>query len=329
MKKNNLFTRGIVLLGASLLLTGCGAKAAGTQEDVVIDENKEDIALTGEPEDANKDAQGESTNGDDQSASSSDVIKIVAATTGTGPKPYVYSDENNNVTGYDIELLKYVFSKLPQYELEITQTGTIFEGLDAGYYDIAVNHFGFNKERGEKYLFSDVYSADTHGILVKEDSDINSLEDLPGHTTEAQVGSNNAIIFEAYNEAHPDNPVNLNYTESSDTEIRVANGDIDFEFFTKKYLEEKVEELGLQGLRIVDISVEDKDNWTNTVTGSFLIFPKDKQQLVDDVNGALEEAIADGTVDKLIGEFLGKSDIAITQAFVEQQRAKIAEITGQ
>ena len=111
-------------------------------------------------------AQGRAT------SDNTEKTKIIVATTGTGPSPFIFQGDDGNLDGYDIAVIKEIFSRLPQYELEFqtTEFASIFTGIDAGYYQMGVNNISYNKERGEKYLFSDVYGVSTYGILVRDDN---------------------------------------------------------------------------------------------------------------------------------------------------------------
>ena len=64
--------------------------------------------------------------------------------------------------GYDIELIKAVFDRLPQYELqfELNDWDSILTGLDSGKYDISTECIFYSEERAEKYYFSDPISYD-------------------------------------------------------------------------------------------------------------------------------------------------------------------------
>lgn len=150
-------------------------------------------------------------------------------------------------------MIKEIFSRLPQYELEFqtTEFASIFTGIDAGYYQMGVNNISYNKERGEKYLFSDVYSVSTYGILVRDDNtDIQTLDDLPGHTTETSPTSYKASMYQSYNEAHPDAQIEVSYIEdSNNTPLSVSDGKIDFELFSKTTLQSQVAEYGLTNVK--------------------------------------------------------------------------------
>lgn len=56
-------------------------------------------------------------------------------------------DENNEIGGSDIEILKAIFEKLPQYELDIIKADDPLTGLTGGLYDLAVNNYSWRDER--------------------------------------------------------------------------------------------------------------------------------------------------------------------------------------
>jgi ABC-type amino acid transport/signal transduction systems, periplasmic component/domain len=72
-------------------------------------------------------------------------------------KPYNYYDTNNELTGFEIDLLKAIEQQLDDYafEFEITEFASLFAGVDSGKFDLIANNIGENPERREKYLFSE------------------------------------------------------------------------------------------------------------------------------------------------------------------------------
>ena len=85
--KNKILNRVIATIGVTAVLfgslTGCGSASSSST----------DTAASG-------------------------VTKVTVATKGS-PAPYMVVDENNEIGGSDIEIVKAIFEKLPQYELEI------------------------------------------------------------------------------------------------------------------------------------------------------------------------------------------------------------------
>ena len=146
-----------------------------------------------------------------------DVTKILVGTDGD-TKPYTYFDENNELTGYDIAVVKAIDEMLPQYEIsfEVTEFTGIFAGIDSSRYQMAANNITKNPERESKYLFGNQsYLYNNAVIAVQSDrTDIQSLDDLGGKTTVIKPsGSFQQAFVENYNATHPDNPILFTYSD--------------------------------------------------------------------------------------------------------------------
>lgn len=242
-------------------------------------------------------------------------IKIVAATSAS-PAPFTTVDKDGKVTGYDIDVLKEIFRRLPQYDfsIQITEFQSIFTGIDAGIYQVGCNHFGYNRARGEKYIFTDEYAFDPHSILVKNDNkNINSFEDIGGYTTEVGASSYNANLFETYNKQHPENPVKLIYVDDVNTyPVDIASGKIDFYFFTTIAIKTKLNNAGIKNLKLIDVT---KNQLTAAggellSLGNFYIVSRNKPQLAADMNKAYRDALQDGTIAKISGNYFEGINVA-------------------
>ena len=110
MKKKHLLQSLLAVGLAATILTGCGNAAAtdagaeaGTTETTVQEEATEETAEETEA------ASDETTD-----ETPTEVTTIKAATSGT-TNPYTTIGDDGENTGYDIEVLKAVFDRLPQY----------------------------------------------------------------------------------------------------------------------------------------------------------------------------------------------------------------------
>lgn len=114
--------------------------------------------------------------------------------------PYTYHDENDKLTGFDVELGKLVAEKLGvEAKFEETSWESILAGIDSGRFDIACNGVGWSEDRAEKYWFSDPYVYMGTVLVVRSDNtDINSFEDLRGKVTANTASSTYAILAEQY-----------------------------------------------------------------------------------------------------------------------------------
>jgi len=246
--------------------------------------------------------------------------KIVAATSAS-PAPFISIDSNGKVIGYDTEVLEEIFRRLPQYELEIQKTefASIFAGLDSGRFQVGFNHLGFNADRAKKYIFTDEMNFAKRAILVRNDNtDIKSIKDLGGHSTEENASSFNAGWYKKYNESHPDNQVAVKYIDGDNTVQDVSDGKIDFDFFTKISLEQQIDDRGLKNLKLIDIPKEEFSEGGAT----FFVVPKGQEQLAKEMDEAFEAALADGTILKISKKYFKGDDYTPTLDDIKSEKEK-------
>lgn len=94
---------------------------------------------------------------DDQEAAANPDAETIVVGTGNAYQPFVYLDENGELEGYDVAVLKAVDEKLDQYnfEYESSDFKNILTSLQAGKVDLAAHQYQYNDERAEKYLFGE------------------------------------------------------------------------------------------------------------------------------------------------------------------------------
>ena len=122
---------------------------------------------------------------------------IVIATEGDW-SPWTYHDEDNVLTGFDVELGQIIATKLGvEAHFEETAWDSILAGVEAGRFDVACNGVSYTEERAEKFDFSTPYVY-TGAVIVtlKDNTDIKSLEDLKGKTTANTASSTYAAMAE-------------------------------------------------------------------------------------------------------------------------------------
>ena len=66
-----------------------------------------------------------SSSAEGSSASDSGEKKVIKAVTSGTLAPYFYVNDDNELTGVDIDIVKEVFNRLPQYELKIEQADAL------------------------------------------------------------------------------------------------------------------------------------------------------------------------------------------------------------
>jgi cystine transport system substrate-binding protein len=123
----------------------------------------------------------------------SDTLRV--GTEGTY-SPFSYQGTDGKLTGYDIEVVTAVAAKLGK-KVEFVQTpwDAIFAGLEAKRFDVVANQVTINDDRKAKYDLSEPYTV-SEGVIVTraDDTSITSLADLKGKTTAQSATSNWATV---------------------------------------------------------------------------------------------------------------------------------------
>ena len=126
---------------------------------------------------------------------SAGVLRV--GTEGVYP-PYSFHDakQGGELAGYDVDVAKAVAEKLGvNVEFVETPWDSMFAALEADRFDIVANEVTISDERKQKYDLSEPYSI-SQGVIVtrKDDSSIKSLADLKGKRTAQNPTSNWAEI---------------------------------------------------------------------------------------------------------------------------------------
>lgn len=230
-----------------------------------------------------------------------DVQQIIVGT-GNIYKPFTYVDENGDVVGYDIEVMKAVDELLPQYEFEFEpyEFSNLLLSIDSNKIDLAVHEFSYTDERAEKYLYSqESYLFNNSYITVNKDTeDIASFDDLQGKPVYANAGTDYAALLDTYNAEHPDNPIKTEYGSITSDEINtgIKNGKWVATFYPIFDIESYNEAYGEFLKPVGDPIVS---------SGAYVLSSKDNTVLMDDVDGALKELRESGKLAELSTEILG------------------------
>lgn len=129
-----------------------------------------------------------------------DKKELTVATSGTLFPSSYYNDENK-LTGYDVEVAKAVAKKLAlkinfkEYNVDGQVTA-----VNRGEADFAANDFGMSKERSKKFSLSSPikYSFDSMIVRKSDSSGINSLKDLKGKKAAGEPNTSYMKIAEKY-----------------------------------------------------------------------------------------------------------------------------------
>lgn len=104
--------------------------------------------------------------------------------------PMGFLDENNELTGFDIEFAELVADKLGvDITFQTIDWSMKEQELNQGNIDLIWNGYSVTDERKKEVLFTNSYLDNKQVVVVMADSDINTLEDLAGKVVAAQEDS--------------------------------------------------------------------------------------------------------------------------------------------
>ncbi|MDO4865066.1 MAG: transporter substrate-binding domain-containing protein [Clostridia bacterium] len=210
--------------------------------------------------------------------------------------PWTYHDENDVLTGFDIEIGSLIARGLGvEPEFMETDWDSILAGVDSGRFDIACNGVGYTEIRAQKYSFSEPYVYTEIVLVVRGDNeDIHSVDDLDGRTTANTASSTFAGIGEQYGATVT--PVNT----LTETIMLVEQGRVDATINAKGSIDDYLGEHPDANIKVVQVLDE----------GEPVAYPvrkgEETEALVAAINEILEQARQDGTLSALSVKYFGQ-----------------------
>lgn len=250
---------------------------------------------------------GDTANTTDDTGSVTDVIVAVEI----GSNPLSYIDDNGDIVGYEVDVLKAVDELIPEYEfqLEIADGDATQVGLETGKYALIGGGLFKTAEREEKYLLPDaVCGVSTIRLFVRADDDsIQTLDDLVGKKV-TPVSANGGIynLLYSYNEEHPDAQITIEFSDGSlgtaDRLQSISDGEYDALIIPDNLgILNTISDLGLN-IKEVEQPVK--------VNGTYFALAQGQEDLRDKVNDALITLREDGTLSELNIKWYGEDKLA-------------------
>lgn len=198
-------------------------------------------------------------------------------------KPYTFTDESGEFTGFDVELFTDVANRIG-YD-DVVFTGQDFSGLLAavanGQFDVGVAAIGITEEREQTVDFSDGYLAGYLTVMASPDSGIADEDDLAGK----RLGVVQGTLQEAYAVKHFTETELVRFPDNNAAISAVNSGSIDAHFLDYEAAKEYAAQYGL--VNAIDIPSFD-------APAGFAI-AKGKPEFQAALNEALHAAMEDGT----------------------------------
>ena len=240
------------------------------------------------------------TTGGSETTASGDFTTITDGTLLIGTDaPYppfeIGTPNDADFSGYDIDLGRDIAERLGLTpEFQDTSFDTIFRNTAAGQFDVAIAASTITPGRQKTVNFSDPYYEAQQALVVAEGSDIATVDDLAGKIVAAQ----DATTGETYANDETDAAEVRGFPEGPDAISAVVTGQAD-----AAVIDEPVAVDAVDKGQPVEIA-------TTIPTAELygIAISKDNPELLDAVNGALQEMKEDGTIQGLYDTYLGGNE---------------------
>ena len=201
---------------------------------------------------------------------------LVMATNASFP-PYEYYD-GEIIVGIDVEIADAIAAKLGYgFEISDMDFDSIIPAIQSGKASFGMAGMTVTEERAMLVNFSEPYATGKQVVIVKEDSDITSVDDLFADGAMHTIGVQQATTGDLY--------VTLDLVETGKVDCVVIDNEP-----AKAYVAAD------EGLKILD---------TEYVTENYAAcFSKSNTELLEKFNQAMKELTDDGTIPAIIEKYI-------------------------
>ena len=287
MKKKVLAITMAALMAASLTACGGSAKettAADTAAAATAEEKAEDTTAAESKDETSAEAA------ETEAAKEAAGGKLVMATNAEFP-PYEYHD-GDAIVGIDAEIAKAIADELGmELEIEDIAFDSIIPEIVSGKADMGLAGMTVTEDRMQSVDFSDTYAKASQKIIVTEDSEIASPDDLKGVIVGVQLGTTGDIYV---SDLEADGTTVERYSKGFEAVQALSQGKIDAVVIDGEPAKTFVAET--QGLKILDESFTDEEY--------AIAVKKGNTELLEKINGALKTLKDNGTLDEIVAKYI-------------------------
>ncbi len=216
---------------------------------------------------------------------------LVMATNAEFP-PYEYHDgSDDQIVGIDAEIAAAIAEKLG-YTLEIEDIAfdSVIPEVTSGKADFGMAGMTVTEERKKSVNFSDSYATAVQVVIVTEDSDIAGIDDLSGKIIGVQSGTTGDLY--ATDDFGDENVER--YNKGMEAVQALSQGKVDAVIIDNEPAKVFVQETA--GLKILESAYAEEEY--------AIAINLDNTEFLNDVNAALAELKADGTIDNIVSKYI-------------------------
>ena len=216
--------------------------------------------------------------------------KLIMSTNAAFP-PYEMTTDSGEFEGIDIETAQAIADKLGlELQIDDMDFDAALLAVQQGKADMVMAGVTVTDERQNVMDFTDSYATGIQSIIVKEDSDIASVDDLAGKKIGTQRGTTGYLYC---SDDFGEDAV-VAYDNGLTAVQALNNGQVDAVVIDNAPAQEFV--AANPGLKILDTAYAQEDYAIGVAKGN--------TQLLDAINGALEELQADGTLQAIVDTYI-------------------------
>ena len=205
--------------------------------------------------------------------------------------PYEFMDDNGTIVGIDAEIAQAICDKLDmKLEIKDMEFDSLITAVQTGSIDVSLAGMTVNDERLESVNFSDSYATGKQVVIVKEGSEIATVDDIADKMIGVQSGTTGDIYCtDDYGQDHV-----KQFNNGSLAVAALQNGQVDCVVIDNEPAKSFVSTN--EGLKILD---------TEYVTEDYAIaIAKENTELLDKINTALGELKAEGKIDEILAKYI-------------------------
>ena len=236
-----------------------------------------------------------------------DENTLIMATNAAFP-PYEYKD-GDNFAGIDVEIAGEIAKKLGKtLEIKDVEFGSIVGGVQTGKFDMGMAGMTVTEERLESVNFSTSYATGIQVVIVKEDAAYTAIDDFfnlddEGNWVSVKDGVKIGVQQDTTGDIYASDTVEnwgfgednvIRYKTGAEAVMALSTGKVTAVIIDNEPAKSFV--AANEGLRILE--------GTYTEEQYAICIAKENTELLNAINKALEELIADGTVQKIIDKYI-------------------------
>ena len=274
----------------ALSLAACsGSSSESSSESTASDSSSESSSSSEATEDV---ASAETASYD---VTTVEPGKLIMSTNAAFP-PYEMTTDDGGFEGIDVEMATEIANRLGlELQIDDMDFDYALQAVQQGKSDIAMAGITVNKDRLVNMDFSNTYANGVQVVIVPEDSDIASIDDLNGKMIGVQRGTTGDMYCSADPEDGGYGEDNVTKFDNGLTAVQnLISGKVDAVVIDNAPAQEFV--AANPGLKILDTTFADEDYAIGVAKGN--------TQLLDAINSILADMEADGTTQNIISKYI-------------------------